>query len=215
MAELDLVPTDYRQSLRLRGWLRTFAVVQLGLLLALAGVKLGVDVTERARRRAIEEIHAAELKVREQRGRLDQLRSEEQVAQRRLSILAGLRGGISSDALFLTVDRAFEEGIWFLDWSFRRAGHLVDDDPKAVQTGYFLVVPLDQEADQPKKAWRLETHMEIRGQAVDHSALARFVDRLIDEPRIEQVRIVKTRMQTYAAARVLDFELAVVVRTDA
>jgi hypothetical protein len=57
--------------------------------------------------------------------------------------------------------------------------------------------------------------MEIRGQAVDHSALARFVDRLIDEPRIEQVRIVKTRMQTYAAARVLDFELAVVVRTDA
>lgn len=215
MAELDLVPSDYRQSVRLRGWLRTFAVVQTVLLLSLAGAKLGVDFTERARRRAIEEVQAVELRVQEQRGRLDQLRHEQQIAQRRLSILSSLRGGISSDALFLAVDRTFQEGIWFLDWSFRRAGQLVEDDPKAVQTGYFLVVPLDQEADQPKRAWRLETHMEIRGQALDHSTLAGFVDRLLDEPRIEHVRIVKTRMHEYSSVQVLDFELAVVVRTDA
>jgi hypothetical protein len=60
----------------------------------------------------------------------------------------------------------------------------------------------------------MDTHMEIRGQAVDHSTLAQFVSRLLDQPRIEQVRVVNTRVRPLAAVEVVDFELAVVVRTD-
>lgn len=215
MAELDLVPSEYRRSLWLRRWLRTLAIVELGLLLSLGAAKLAVDHVASSRRRAIEEIQAAEARVQEQRGRLERLRGQHDVARRRLAILAGLRGGLSSDSVFLAVDRSFQEGIWFVDWTFRRAGQLVEEDSKAVQTGYFLVVPLDQDGDQGERAWRLETHMEIRGQALDHSTLARFVDRLLDEPRIEEVRIVNTQTRAYAAAQVLDFELAVLVRTDA
>ena len=57
--------------------------------------------------------------------------------------------------------------------------------------------------------------MEISGHAQDHSTLAGFVSRLIDEQRIQEVRIVNTRMRQVAAAETIDFELAVVVRTGA
>ena len=89
-----------------------------------------------------------------------------------------------------------------------------ENDGKAVQTGYFVVVPLD-EPNRPNRAWRMDTHMEIHGQAVDHSTLARFVSQLLDQPRIEQVRVVNTRVRPFATIEVVDFELAVVVRTDA
>jgi len=216
MGEMDLVPSRYRRSLQLRGWLRAFACVQGILLLALVLAKAGLAYGEMTRRRQIDELRIAEQAASAQRATLAQLELERQVAERRLSILAGLRGGISSDAVFGAVDRALGDGIWFLDWTFRRAGQLVVDDPKAVQTGYFLVVPLDGEAEgQGGRSWRLETHMQIRGQAVDHSRLAQFVGRLVDDPRIEQVRIVNTRTQQVNATEVVDFELAFVVRTDA
>ena len=213
---MDLVPVRYRRTLELRRWLRLFACVEGALLLALVLAKAGLAYSETTRRRQIEELQAAELLVGERRATLAQLGVEHQMAQRRLSILAGLRGGVSSDAVFGAVDRALDDGIWFLDWTFSRAGQLVDDDPQAVQTGYFLVVPLEGEDEAGGgRAWRLETHMEIRGQALDHSTLARFVGRLLDQPRIEQVRIVNTQIQRISAAEVVDFELAVVVRTDA
>jgi hypothetical protein len=215
MSEIDLVPTDYRQSLRLRGWLRAFAVAQLCIVVCLVAAKVAVEHGVRAKGREVAALQAAEETARQQQMRLGQLRQEKEAAERRLSILAGLRGGISSsDEMFLAVDGALSEGIWFLDWDFRRAGELVDHDPKAVQTGYFIVVPMER-PDQPQQAWRLETHMEIRGQALDHSTLARFVSRLLDQPLIEQVRVVNTRVRGYTAAEVVDFELAVVVRTEA
>jgi hypothetical protein len=116
--------------------------------------------------------------------------------------------------MFSSMDSALDGRVWFLDWTFRRAGELVDEDPKGVQTGYFLVIPIEEE-DEPNRAWRMETHMEIRGHTLDHSTLARFVSRLLDEHRIAQVRIVKTHVREVASVEVVDFELAVVVRTEA
>ena len=213
---MDLVPIPYRQGLQRRRWLRLFALVQGTLLLALVLAKAGLAYSEASRRRQIDELHAAERLANESRARLAQLDAERDLAERRLAILDGLRGGISSDAVFGAVDEALDEGIWFLDWTFSRAGQLVEDDPKAVQQGYFLVIPLEGEDEiYQGRAWRLETHMEIRGRAVDHSTLARFVGRLLDQPRIEQVRIVSTRAQEVGPVEVVAFELAVIVRTDA
>jgi hypothetical protein len=215
MSELDLVPVDYRNAIRLRAWLRLFAIAQTCLVLGLVGAKLTLDHRLRERHREVEALRGAEEQLRQLKGRLAQLAQEEQDAQKRLSILSGLRGGISSsEEMFLAMDGALAEGIWFLDWTFRRAGELVEHDPKAVRTGYFIVVPMD-EPQERQKAWRLETHMEIHGQTIDHSELAQFVSRLVDAPRIEQVRVVNTRVRHYTSTDVVDFELAVIVRTDA
>lgn len=213
---MDLVPVRYRRTLELRRWMRVLLSIEAALVLMLVFAKSGFAYGEMSRRRHIEAVRVAEERAVERRAELAELDLERRKAERRLAIMDGLRGGISSDAVFGAVDRSLDEGIWFLDWRFSRAGQLVDDDPQAVKTGYFLVVPLDGVSEATSgRAWRLETHMEIHGQAIDHSTLAGFVDRLLDEPRIEQVRIVSTRMQRVTDAEVVAFELAVVVRTDA
>jgi hypothetical protein len=214
MNEIDLIPLDYRHSLRLRGWLQKFAIVLCCAVVCMVALKLGLDHRVRVGFQELAALQATEAMLAQQRVRLAELERERGDAQKRLSILDGLRGGTSSEALFFTVDDAFLRGIWFLDWTFKRAGEIVENDGKSARTGYFVVVPLD-EPNQPNRAWRMDTHMEIRGQATDHSTLARFVSQLLDQPRIEQVRVVNTRVRAFAAIEVVDFELAVVVGTDA
>ena len=214
MNEIDLIPFDYRHSLRLRGWFQKFVIALGCVVVCMLALKLGLDQLVSLRYQELAELQAAEAAATQQHARLAGLELERGVAQKRLSILEGLRGGTSSEALFFTVDDAFLEGIWFLDWAFKRAGEVVETGGQAVQTGYFVVVPLD-EPDRPNRGWRMDTHMEIRGQAVDHSTLAQFVSQLLDQPRIAQVRVVNTRTRPFAETELVDFELAVVVRTDA
>ena len=136
-----------------------------------------------------------------ERARIDQL----------LSILSELRGGISAVQTLLSVDRALNAQVWFLSWTFHRAGQLVEETTEARNTGYFIVIP-PEGSDEVEKTWRLDTHMEIRAQAADHSALARFVRELVEQPEIEDVRIVSTRVHGQTAAQLVSFELAVVVK---
>ena len=213
---MDLVPADYRDARRLRRWLRIFALAQGSVLLILALAKAAFVYGEASRRREIEALQVAEQVARDSQARLEQLDAQREVAERRLSILNGLRGGISSDAVFGAVDAALDEGIWFLDWTFSRAGQLVESESRTERAGYFLVIPLEGEDEAyDGRAWRLETHMEIRGRSLDHSTLARFVGRLLDQDRIEQVRIVSTRSHSIGRREVVAFELAVIVSTDA
>lgn len=212
MVEIDLVPGEYRRFLALRSWLRSFAMIYLSVIVSLGVAKAALAYGIRAKDRAIEQLEAARAVEQSQQLRLGELREQRSVAARRLMILSGLRGGIAAKDMFLIVDRATGGNVWFLDWKFRRAGELVENDPEAVQTGYFIVVPMEQR-DEREKAWLMRTHMEIRAQAFDHSTLAHFVRRLVEQPEIEEVRVLNTRTRQYTSAEVVDFELAVVVKT--
>ena len=117
--------------------------------------------------------------------------------------------------MFAVIDRASDGRVWFSEWTFRRAGELVESDPQAIRAGYFIVLPREAKRDEREKAWLMRTHMEIRAQAVDHSTLASFARRLVEQPEIEEVRVLNTRSRPTASTDVVDFELAVVVRTRA
>ena len=215
MNEIDLVPTEYRAELRGQTTLR-WALGSLVLLVLGLGVARGaVGSLEAARVAEIRALDAAEALARERRARLNTLEADQARFQGQLAVLDGLRGGVQSTQVFFAVDRALREGIHFRDWSFRRAGQIVSREDGPTRQGYFLVVPLEASVEGGERAWRLETHMEILGRARDHATLAGFVSRLVDEPLIEEVRVVQTRTSAAASASPVDFELAVVVRTGA
>lgn len=213
MAELDLIPTDYRELLRLRAWLLRIGVLAaLGLMLLLVSrgaLALGI----RGEEREVARLRAEEALAIDRRGKLERLSATGERLQGRLDLLSSLRGGVAARDMFVAVDRALDGRTWLLDWRFRRAGEWVDKPDEAVSTGYFLVVP--QSGEQEERAWRLETHMEMKGQAFDHSALARFTRSLLEQPEVEDVRVLNTRMRSYTESDVVDFELAVVVRSQA
>lgn len=210
MAEIDLVPAEYRHYLRVRRWLVTFASVFVLLVVAIGVGRVVVSQRVGAEKARIDHLRASKQVTLNQLGLIQTLHERKGAAEKRLNILGGLRGGPAAEKIFWTIDRALSGNVWFRSWSFRRAGELVEVAPRAVETGYFIIVP--KEANQSQdKAWRLQTHMEIKGQARDHSALAEFVKRLLDQPEIEDVRVLNTSLRRYTTAHLVDFELAVVV----
>ena len=147
----------------------------------------------------------------QQREALTQLDDHRSALQRKLELLTGLRGGAEAVQMFVTIDRAIQEGeVWFLDWEFRRAGSAVEHKPETNSNGYFILMPAEN-GQAGTEAWKIETHMTLRGQARDHSALSGFVRRLYRQRAIQDVRILDTSRQPQND--VVDFRLAVTVNS--
>jgi hypothetical protein len=210
MTGIDLIPADYRDQTRLRGWGRyTVSAVAAVLVLSVAGYfvldswnkKISVEITALQSR---QQISAAQSET------LAMLNSKKANFERQLSLLTGLRSGAAAPAMFRTIDNALAGNeVWFLDWDFQRAGHAVEKKPETVNTGYFIVV---SDADgSGEEAWMIETHMTIKGQAQDHAALSRFVRKLFEQPEIQDVRILNTSRMS--KERIVDFDLAVTVNS--
>ena len=91
-----------------------------------------------------------------------------------------------------------------------RAGSRTSEQPRGVNTGYFIVIPEgDRASKKEQEAWQIETHMEVSGQATDHEALSSFVRRVLQQPQIGDVRILNTQQQVSVDRTVVDFRLEV------
>lgn len=210
MTGIDLIPADYRDQTRLRGWGRyTAAAVAAVLVLSVAGYflldswnkKLSVEIAALQSRQQISA---------QQSETMAMLNGKKANFERQLSLLTGLRSGAAAPAMFRTIDNALVRNeVWFLDWDFRRAGHAVEEKPETVNTGYFIVV--SDTDGSGEEAWMIETHMTIKGQAQDHAALSRFVRKLFEQPEIQDVRILNTSRSSNE--RIVDFDLAVTVNS--
>ena len=210
MGDFDLIPSAYRQRLRVRAGVRAVGI-SIVLLVALLGIgRTSLNRMLDGREQQVARLRAQKGDVLHQKARLESLQAEKVDLLRRQAILSGLRGGVEARRMFLVVDQALDGNVWFLSWTFRRAGELVEQEPETVDTGYFIVVP-SRAKDEPQKAWRLEVHMEIHARALDHATLAEFVRRLVEQPEVRDVRILQTRVHDYTARQVVDFELAVIV----
>ncbi len=212
MSEIDLIPVPYRRRRRFAHWLLRGGGAYLGVLALLVGVRvlLGLAIEERTRQ--IEDLKLQRERAELEHERLIGLRAEQQDLSQRLAVLDGLRGGVEAKAMFTVLDRALDEDVWFRRWSFRRAGEIVEKKPEAVETGYFIVLPKTAE-DEPERAWRLQTHMELSAESEDHASLARFVRILAEQREIENTRILSTRSQPESGDDRVDFELAIMVRS--
>lgn len=209
MTEIDLVPGDYRRLAWLRGRARTTVVVIVAALCVTVVSWGALQVLSRQLDRQIAELQSKQAITNQQREALTQLDLHKTALQRKLELLTGLRGGAEAVQMFVTVDRAIEDNeVWFLDWEFQRAGSAVENKPETTSNGYFILIPAEDGRDS-QEAWKIDTHMTLRGQARDHSALSGFVRRLYRQDNIQDVRILDTSRK--ANDNVVDFRLAVTV----
>jgi len=211
MNEIDLFPEDLRRQLLFTRWFKLtgYTVVLLTLLSVVAFVLL-----REASTRIDEQIQFFQSQreiTNANRRQLEQLTQQKSDLQQQLDLLGGLRSGASAEQMFLMIDRALPgPDVWLTNWKFRRAGTPVDANQQAVSTGYFIVIPADNQ-NKPAETWQIETHMTIQGQALDHSAMSRFVLNLTQQPEIENVRIVNTRSNQGKQVKLVDFSLDIVV----
>ncbi len=211
MSELDLIPASWRARRRARGALARVALAYAILALVLGAAKITLGLRIEAEAAELDRLRGDRHSVASERARLDALQAREALLSRELGTLRKLGGAADVARVFAAVEETLASEVWFRDWVFMRAGEYVDVGPKTVETGYLILVP-DAGSGERKRAWRMHTHMEIRGQALSHSALADFVRRLAATPMVHEVKILDTRSQRLSGTEVVDFELAVEVR---
>ncbi len=214
MAELDLIPEDYRNRLKQRAEIRqyviAFAILNI-VILASAGVfgQLSKQASVR-----IQELKSQSAITEQQQLQLEQLSTEQKEYEQRWSLLRGLRAGAAVEDIFRIIDRALvNDDLWFENWSFRRAGVVVDGETRGVETGYFVIVAADEQSGETPE-WQVETHMVLEGRALDHQALSTFVRALFEQPDIKDVSVQSTSLTDYANGRVVSFDLTIVLNSD-
>lgn len=211
MADIDLIPHDYREWLARQTLLRNYGV-SVGVfvvLIILIAVALGHSVSQAQAR--VVQLKSESAITQQQQLQLQELKDQQVEYERRWSLLRGLRAGAAVDEIFTLIDRSIVAGdLWFLDWSFRRAGVIVDGQQRGVETGYFVIVA-DNGDPGSAPDLTVETHMTISGQAIDHQALSKFVRALFEEPAIKDVNVQRTSLTNYANGRVVEFDLTVVL----
>lgn len=213
MADLDLIPNDYRRWLSQQALVRNYAIAfaTLVILIVVAAFLLG-HAARSAQTKALQ-LKADNAITQQQQIQLQQLKDQQAEYERQWSLLRGLRAGAAIDDIFSLIDRSIVAGdLWFLDWSFRRAGVIVDGEKRGIETGYFIIVSENSDpfADPDLE---VETHMTIHGQAKDHQALSKFVRALFEQQDIKDVNVQKTSQTNYANGHAVDFDMTLVLKS--
>jgi Tfp pilus assembly protein PilN len=214
MNEIDLFPDDLRKRLLLLRWFKiTGLTLVLVSMISAAGYFSLVQVSANIDQQ-IKQFQSQRKITTSSRNQLQQLNQQKKNLQQQLDLLAGLRSGASAESMFVTIDRALPgPEVWITNWKFRRAGSVVEGRQQTVSTGYFIVIPAGNNDKDPgrEETWKIETNMNLQGQAMDHVAMTRFVQNLTHQTEIENVRIVSTRANKVNKVKLIDFSLDIIV----
>lgn len=211
MREIDLIPESYRRARRQSTWLKVLAGIMLVLVAVTAAARVWLDMQVSAIEQELAKLQAQQTITTSERDRLVALSETRKGYEEQLYLLRGLRSGAATTDLFSIIDAALIDGeIWFRSWEFRRAG-VTNAEGQALETGYFVIVSNNS---QQNDAWRVETHMTVSGQAIDYSALSRFVQRLLAHPEIENVHVRRTELQRFSTRNLVDFDIAVIINRE-
>ncbi len=211
MHELDLIPASYRERLKIKRWCRQFFFAFAGVLIVVFGFRFAIISKAMAVNSKIAVLQKEKQSSIEQQQKYNELVSEEVKLRKQLETLNGLRGGPSANQILYAVDRVMKNDVWFTRWTYTRAGLVTQVQPSAVQKGYFIIIPQETNASPNQQAWKLDTHMEISGQALDHASLSAFVSNLIKQPEIDDVKVINTSLKSYINSQIVEFNLVVII----
>lgn len=211
MPDVDLIPEDYRQSMRLQRFTKSF-VIAFGSVILLVALSKGVlnwlVATEKS---ATESLEADKFTVVAQRAELEKIRARQADLQERVVLLDSLQGGAPAEHIFAIINQALNESVWFTGLKFRRttedlAAPLTSNTAASIRNG-------QQDQDRSRQHVPGRMRMEISGQALNHSALAELVKRFLAQQDIEDVHIVNTSTLHYPAGQVVAYNLVVIINS--
>jgi uncharacterized protein YoxC len=213
MTEVDLIPEDYRQTMRLRRFGKSF-VIAFALVVLLVGLGKGMLTSLIAMEKsATATLESDRTTIVSQRAELEKLRARQVDLQERLATLDSLQGGPSAGIIFAVINRAVNQSVWFTGLKFRRTTEGLNQTAANNSAVSFGTGARDKDRAGNDRQSRMR--MEISGQALNHSALADLVERLLDQEEIDDVHIINTSTLHYPAGQVVAYNLVVIINARA
>ncbi|MDO7710404.1 MAG: hypothetical protein MUQ51_02105 [Pseudomonadota bacterium] len=210
MSEFDLVPSEYRKKTKLKARLKLMVFVYVLLVLVIYFANVMLDKKVQSVEILVKKHQEGKQLFLQDQQRYNDLHSTITSLQRRLETLNALRGGPSAIAIFEMLERVIGKDVWVDSWDYSREGESTKAIPGSVDMGYTIVVQ-EGNGSQENQAWRWNTHMALNGEAMDYSSLAEFVQALLLQPEIEDVKVQKTNLKQYSSASVIDFSLDIII----
>lgn len=206
--DIDLIPTDYRARLWRMRWLKGCGTLLGGMGVVTVVAYLALTVLEQLAFAQLTTLQQRRDVTSQQQTFIQQLAGEKEELERQWKLLNDLKRGTDAEGLFQALDRAFiDDSIWFDEWEFNRRGVPVTNDARRAK--HAVLIPSPGRTSNQMRL--IETHMNIRGEALDHVALSNFVRRLLAQPEIADVKVRRTSRRQVQQARIIAFDLAVLV----
>ena len=211
MGDIDLIPTDYRNRIWFQGKAKLLGTSIVSMVVITAVIYTTMQLTNGKLHSKISELQKQQETTSQQHEVITRFNVDIQNLEYQLVLLNSLRSGTGAPEMFTTIDLAIADtDVWFDTWEYQRAGSPVEQKDQYSKNGNLFILPAGN-GTTTDTAWKIETHMTIKGQAKDHSALSRFVRRLSNQPEIYNINILNTSTATHM--NVVDFNIAVTVIT--
>lgn len=157
MPEIDLIPASWRAQRQARRNLQRGSLVIVALALGIGAARIGLELSARNEKAAVQHIQAARRDGDREAARLTALLAHHSELQHQQALIDTLRGRALVSDVLQPLDRALDESIWFDELQFSNP----------------TVLP---QAGSPAPA--TERSLGIRGKATDAAAVGRLVDAL-------------------------------------
>ena len=207
MNDMDLVPGEFRRDLTLRRNLVRciWALVLLLGLLASARATLGYIIwREKAQVVSLEQRQQSIFQAQTE---TESLRQQRLVTQQQLATLDLLQGNDLVERFLQSLDDAYQEHIWLDNIDFQRRENTGAPENAATEiSGGAQSIP-DADAVNVLHA------AQIVGHATSHTDLAKFMESLGAQPTVADLRLIDTSARAYTSVQVIDFRLALQLRS--
>lgn len=187
MADIDLIPASWRAEQRARRTLRGGLVAVGCAIAAVAAARVGIEIANRQATTALQTLQAQRRDSDRIAARLTDLNARVDEARELSRKVAALRGPDVVGSVFVPIDQALGETIWFDELIYTRI-------PALPQPGT-AIAPAD-------------ANLAIRGKAPDPTTIGGFAEALASTGPCAKPRLVPGNTKQYNRFELLEFALS-------
>ncbi len=187
MPDVDLIPASWRAEQRMRRHLKGGAIAIAGVVLAILGGRIWLELSLRTEQAAVQQIQGARRDGEREAARLADLQSRVAENHRQQTLIASLRGTGPLAQALLPLDRALDDNIWFDELHYARQAILP-------QPGNPALPPA-------------EASLSLRGKAPDAAAIGRFADALVAQGPCSKPQLVPGAVKRYTRFELVEFSV--------
>jgi Tfp pilus assembly protein PilN len=188
VAEIDMIPRSYRSAMRLRKSLRLFLAVFIALPVAGAGVSGVLKWRIAQGEMRLAQLRADSTVAQTGSAAIDAARTHNAMLSQAVVSLAALRGAGETVHIADAIDAALPPQVSFDQLSFSRDAQMLA--PTGAAQGDLVLAAGPGNAGA--ESWQLAQRLEISGLAAGYPALTAFIGKLSAQPRLAQVRMVRS-----------------------
>ena len=210
MADIDMIPRSYRETLRVRRTLSAYGIALAALLLAGGGAsallrwRVAVETPE------LDRLRSQSVQAGAMRTQLAGVQQRRDALAEEVAALAALRGSGATAALAAALDQTLNDRVWLGQLRFSRTQELLRDPlPSPLPADAVTAHAAPAAGAAPVlQAWRLASHVELSGHALDHAAMSSFLGALSSSKALKNVRFLNSAVGGEEEGRAVSFSAA-------